>query len=114
MSFVIILSKLQHLFNRCAVCETQSNVLAVHSQDMNIPNCPNGWKGIWMGYSFAMVIDFDTSLLTKMKIKLFKKSCNPDDILILISSTLEPGLKVEDKLYLVQARVCRISVLLRL
>ena len=41
---------------RCAVCETQSNVMAIHSQDMNIPNCPNGWKGLWMGYSFAMVI----------------------------------------------------------
>ena len=41
---------------RCAVCEPQSNVMAIHSQDMNIPNCPNGWKGLWMGYSFAMVI----------------------------------------------------------
>ena len=38
------------------MCETQSNVMAIHSQDMNIPNCPNGWKGLWMGYSFAMVI----------------------------------------------------------
>ena len=44
---------------RCAVCETQSNVMAIHSQDMNIPNCPNGWKGLWMGYSFAMVMKND-------------------------------------------------------
>ena len=40
---------------RCVVCETKANVIAVHSQDMNIPECPNGWDGLWMGYSFAMV-----------------------------------------------------------
>ena len=52
---------------RCAVCETQSNVMAIHSQDMNIPNCPNGWKGLWMGYSFAMVMknDYNFKLQTK-------------------------------------------------
>ena len=29
--------------------------MAVHSQDMNIPDCPRGWDSLWMGYSFAMV-----------------------------------------------------------
>ena len=40
---------------RCVVCETTANVMAVHSQDMNIPNCPRGWESLWLGYSFAMV-----------------------------------------------------------
>ena len=45
------------LFDRCAVCESQTNVIAVHSQDINIPRCPSGWEGMgWIGYSFAMVI----------------------------------------------------------
>ena len=37
------------------VCEVQTNVLAVHSQDMNVPECPPQWDGLWIGYSFAMV-----------------------------------------------------------
>lgn len=41
--------------SRCVVCETTANVIAVHSQDMNVPNCPRGWDSLWMGYSFAMV-----------------------------------------------------------
>ena len=40
---------------RCVVCEVQTNVLAVHSQDMNVPECPRNWEGLWIGYSFAMV-----------------------------------------------------------
>ena len=40
---------------RCSVCEVQTNVLAVHSQDMNIPDCPQSWEPLWLGYSFAMV-----------------------------------------------------------
>ena len=40
---------------RCVVCETKANVLAVHSQDMNVPECPRNWEGLWIGYSFAMV-----------------------------------------------------------
>ena len=46
---------MQYNVFRCVVCETQANVMAVHSQDMNIPECPNGWNGLWIGYSFAMV-----------------------------------------------------------
>ena len=30
-------------------------MLAVHSQDMNVPECPRNWEGLWIGYSFAMV-----------------------------------------------------------
>ena len=40
---------------RCVVCEVPTNVIAVHSQDMNIPECPANWQPLWMGYSFAMV-----------------------------------------------------------
>ena len=41
--------------SRCVVCEVQTNVIAVHSQDMNIPDCPQDWEPLWLGYSFAMV-----------------------------------------------------------
>ncbi len=37
------------------VCEVDTNVLAVHSQDMNVPDCPNNWDSLWIGYSFLMV-----------------------------------------------------------
>jgi len=40
--------------SRCVVCEVQTNVIAVHSQDMNIPDCPPNWDNLWIGYSFAM------------------------------------------------------------
>uniref|UniRef100_A0A915K0H9 Collagen IV NC1 domain-containing protein n=1 Tax=Romanomermis culicivorax TaxID=13658 RepID=A0A915K0H9_ROMCU len=39
---------------RCVVCETTSNVIAVHSQTLLVPDCPNGWQSLWIGYSFAM------------------------------------------------------------
>jgi len=29
-------------------------VIAVHSQSVTIPNCPQGWAGLWIGYSFVM------------------------------------------------------------
>lgn len=40
--------------HRCAVCEAPANVIAVHSQTIQIPNCPAGWNSLWIGYSFAM------------------------------------------------------------
>lgn len=40
--------------SRCVVCEAPSNVIAIHSQSLKIPECPNGWSGLWIGYSFAM------------------------------------------------------------
>ena len=40
--------------SRCAVCEIPTQVMAVHSQDTVIPQCPVGWSGLWSGYSFVM------------------------------------------------------------
>ena len=62
------------LFFRCVVCEIPSNVMAIHSQDINVPDCPRGWEGIWIGYSFAMVI-FKTGLVTVLPWYILKK-CN--------------------------------------
>jgi collagen type IV alpha len=28
--------------------------MAIHSQSIQIPNCPIGWSSLWIGYSFAM------------------------------------------------------------
>lgn len=41
--------------NRCVVCEAPANVIAVHSQAKTVPDCPNEWEGLWIGYSFVMV-----------------------------------------------------------
>ena len=41
--------------SRCAVCESPAVVLAVHSQDSSLPDCPANWESLWIGYSFAMV-----------------------------------------------------------
>uniref|UniRef100_A0A8C5RPA3 Collagen IV NC1 domain-containing protein n=1 Tax=Laticauda laticaudata TaxID=8630 RepID=A0A8C5RPA3_LATLA len=40
--------------SRCAVCEAPSMVIAVHSQTVQIPSCPEGWNSLWIGYSFVM------------------------------------------------------------
>lgn len=40
--------------SRCAVCEAPAMVMAVHSQTIQIPPCPNGWSSLWIGYSFVM------------------------------------------------------------
>ena len=36
----------------CSVCEAPSTVIAVHSQTEDLPECPNGYKSLWLGYSF--------------------------------------------------------------
>jgi collagen type IV alpha len=41
--------------SRCVVCEVPSNVIAVHSQSLQIPECPSGWESLWIGYTFVMV-----------------------------------------------------------
>lgn len=41
--------------SRCIVCDVPSNTIAVHSQTIDIPECPRGWRGLWIGYSFTMV-----------------------------------------------------------
>lgn len=43
------------VYFRCSVCETTSNVIAVHSQTTLTPECPKDWESLWSGYSFVMV-----------------------------------------------------------
>ncbi|KAH9527761.1 type IV collagen, variant 2 [Dermatophagoides farinae] len=45
---------IQNYISRCVVCEAPSNVIAVHSQTESIPQCPQEWTELWIGYSFAM------------------------------------------------------------
>lgn len=40
--------------SRCVVCETTTRTIALHSQSMSIPDCPNGWEEMWTGYSYLM------------------------------------------------------------
>lgn len=40
--------------SRCSVCEAPSVAIAVHSQDITIPQCPAGWRSLWIGYSYLM------------------------------------------------------------
>lgn len=47
--------EMEQYISRCVVCEVPSNVIAVHSQTLEIPLCPRGWEGLWIGYSFLMV-----------------------------------------------------------
>lgn len=48
-------TKIPQYISRCSVCEAPSQAIAVHSQDVTIPQCPLGWHSLWMGYSFLMV-----------------------------------------------------------
>lgn len=60
--------------SRCAVCEAPTNVIAVHSQSVHIPNCPSGWNSLWIGYSFVMVcfiFDQELNLAGFVHIHLF-------------------------------------------
>ncbi|KAG8510683.1 Collagen alpha-5(IV) chain [Galemys pyrenaicus] len=45
---------IQPFISRCAVCEAPAVVIAVHSQTIQIPHCPQGWDSLWIGYSFMM------------------------------------------------------------
>jgi len=44
--------------SRCVVCETPTQVMAVHSQSAQTPPCPPSWQGMWTGYSFLAVSVF--------------------------------------------------------
>lgn len=46
---------LKEHISRCAVCEIPTQLIAVHSQDSYVPECPLGWSPYYSGYSFAMV-----------------------------------------------------------
>jgi len=45
----------EQFISKCVVCETQSLPFAVHSQDKNLPDCPQGFESLWTGYSFLML-----------------------------------------------------------
>ncbi|CAL8345266.1 unnamed protein product [Merluccius merluccius] len=47
-------AELATYISRCSVCETTSNMIAVHSQSTIIPECPGNWESLWTGYSFVM------------------------------------------------------------
>lgn len=47
-------SAIEPYISRCAVCETPSLTIAVHSQSDLIPDCPENWISLWIGYSFVM------------------------------------------------------------
>jgi len=47
-------SAIRPYISRCAVCEVPTQVMAIHSQDANVPQCPPGWSGMYAGYSFIM------------------------------------------------------------
>ena len=47
--------EIQGHISRCAVCESPAHVIAVHSQAVEVPDCPVGWSPLWHGFSFAMV-----------------------------------------------------------
>uniref|UniRef100_A0A3B4GG84 Collagen IV NC1 domain-containing protein n=1 Tax=Pundamilia nyererei TaxID=303518 RepID=A0A3B4GG84_9CICH len=40
--------------SRCRVCEAPAMVIAIHSQTIQIPSCPENWEVLWIGYSFMM------------------------------------------------------------
>jgi len=49
-------SNIGSLISRCVACESSSSTpIAVHSQTIDIPECPVGWTGLWAGYSFLSV-----------------------------------------------------------
>lgn len=39
-------------------------VIAVHSQTIAIPPCPQGWMSLWIGYSFVMVREKKTNTVS--------------------------------------------------
>ena len=41
------------LVSRCAVCEVESSVLTHHSLTTKLPECPEGWESLWVGFTFT-------------------------------------------------------------
>ena len=46
---------IEKYISKCSVCETPTKVIALHSQTLNVPECPENWDYLWEGYSFIMV-----------------------------------------------------------
>lgn len=51
-------NEIKPYISRCSVCEAPSVAIAIHSQGIDIPQCPAGWRSLWIGYSFLMVSSF--------------------------------------------------------
>jgi len=49
--------ELTRFVSRCSVCETPTQIISLHSQSMDIPDCPEGWQEMWVGFSFLMHTD---------------------------------------------------------
>lgn len=47
-------SAIRPYISRCVVCEAPTQLMAMHSQSLDVPACPTGWTGVWTGYSFVM------------------------------------------------------------
>lgn len=61
---------MERYISRCSVCESRTKMIALHSQSMTIPNCPETWEESWIGYSYLMVnLILETWKLLKMKLK---------------------------------------------
>uniref|UniRef100_A0A671NTQ9 Collagen IV NC1 domain-containing protein n=1 Tax=Sinocyclocheilus anshuiensis TaxID=1608454 RepID=A0A671NTQ9_9TELE len=46
--------RIKPFISRCSVCETPAMVIAIHSQTIQVPSCPDYWDILWIGYSFMM------------------------------------------------------------
>ncbi|KAK2709138.1 hypothetical protein QYM36_012957, partial [Artemia franciscana] len=46
--------EIKNYVSRCSVCEATRNVITVHSQSAEVPDCPLNWMELWSGYSFLM------------------------------------------------------------
>lgn len=55
--------------SRCSVCEAPAVAIAVHSQEASIPRCPEGWRSLWIGYSFLMVFVLQCGILYGTRFK---------------------------------------------
>lgn len=50
-------TEIEKYISRCVVCDFPSLVIAVHSQSLEVPSCPENWVSLWTGYSFLMHLD---------------------------------------------------------
>ncbi|PSN48792.1 Collagen alpha-1(IV) chain [Blattella germanica] len=48
---------LRNYISRCTVCEAPTRVITVHSQSVQVPECPDDWQSLWTGFSFLMHTD---------------------------------------------------------
>ena len=49
--------EIEKYVSKCTVCEAPTRVIAIHSQSMDVPDCPENWHELWIGYSFVMHTD---------------------------------------------------------